>query len=337
MELTLEQIADRLGLPLTGDSKRIIRGVAPIGEATPEQISFADSPRWERMLSKTRAGAVIVSSDPDVEGLNFIVADNPRLAFMKVILMFHPLRRRFDGISPLASVADDAVIGEPTSVAPFAAIGTGTQIGPRTVIAPGVVIGERVTIGQDCTLRPNVVVEKGVRIGDRVTIHAGTVIGADGYGYIQHDGVNMKIPQVGSVRIGDDVEIGANVCIDRGALGDTVIGNDVKIDNLAQIGHSVQIGDGTLVVAQVGLSGSVRIGRRCILAGKSGSVEHVTIGDGATIAAVSTVTSDVEPGATVAGYPARDIENWRRSSVILRNLPRYWPKILSLLKKAEEE
>ncbi len=337
MQFSLQEIAGHLGRPYHGDGERPIRGVAPLEEAGPEEIAFAAGSRWERKLSDTRAGAVIVKSPPGVAELAYILADNPHLAFIEVVRLFHPERRRLDGISPLADVDPDAAVAEPTSVGPFVRVGAGASVGPRCVVAAGCVISDGASVGSDCVLHPNVVLYEGVTLGDRVVIHAGSVVGSDGFGYITHDGVNHKIPQVGSVRIGSDVEIGAGVCVDRGALGDTVIGDGVKIDNLVQVAHNVTIGEGAIVVAQVGISGSATIGKRCVLAGRSGLKEHVTIGDGAVVAAASIATRDVKPGAVVAGYPAVDIETWRRSQVILRNLPRHWPKILKLLKKAEEE
>lgn len=337
MEMSLEQIAEYLDRPFSGDGERVIRSVASLAEAEPDQITFAAGNRWERLLEGCSAGAVIVESDPGVSGLDCIISPQPRIDFIKVVRLFHPERRRFDGISPLAVVAEGVEVGEPISIGPFVSIGAGSKLGPRTVIAAGCVIGEDVEIGEDCTLRPRVVIEDGVTIADRVTIHPGTVVGADGYGYLQSEGRHHKIPQVGSVRIGSDVEIGANVCIDRGTLGDTVIGDGVKIDNLVQVAHNVTVGEGALLVAQVGIAGSCDIGRGVVLAGRAGLKDHVRVGDGAVVAAVSTVTHDIKPGEVVAGYPAIDISTWRRSQVILRNLPRHWPRILKMMSKSEED
>jgi UDP-3-O-[3-hydroxymyristoyl] glucosamine N-acyltransferase len=334
MKLKLRDIAGHLGLQFAGDGELLISGVARLSEAGSDQITFAASESWERKLVDCSAGAVIVSRKPDIPGLNYILSPNPQLDFTKVMRLFHPERRHFTGISNLASVDRGAEIAEPTSIAPFVTIAEGVKIGPRTTIDPGCAIGPGTTIGADCTIHPNVVLEEGVTIGDRVIIHAGTIIGADGYGYVSHEGRHHKVPQIGSVRIGDDVEIGANVCIDRGTLGDTVIGNGVKIDNLVQVAHNVTVGDNSLLIAQVGISGSCDIGRDVVLAGKVGLKDHVKIGDGAVVAAVSIATHDIKPGEVVAGYPAVDIKTWRRSQVILRNLPRYWPRILELLKQS---
>ncbi len=337
MEFRLEEIARHIACPLIGDASRVIRGVGTVLQAGPDEITFAAGEAWERRLGDCEAGAVILANEPDVPGLNYIISPNPQYDFARVVRMFFPERRRLDGISPSASIAETAEISEPTSIAPFVGIGPGTVVGARTVIRTGCVVGSDVTIGADCTLHSNVVIEDRVTIGDRTIIHAGTVIGADGYGYVRHQGRHHKIPQIGSVRIGDDVEIGANVCVDRGTLGDTVIGNGVKIDNLVQVAHNVTVGDNSILIAQVGISGSCDIGSEVVLAGRAGLKDHVAIGDGAVVAAAAVVTHDIKPGEVVAGYPAVDIKTWRRSQVIVRNLPRVWPRILELIKESGED
>lgn len=337
MEITLRELAERLGAEYAGDGDLLIRGVAALEDAGPDRLTFAASERYIRKLAESRAGAAIVGSDPGIEGLNLILCDQPQLAFIQVVRLFHPDDTVFQGISPLAAVSDTAVVKEPTDIGPFVTVGPDAVVGARCRIGPSVTIGAGVTVGEDCQIHPNVVLYPGVTIGRRTIIHSGSVIGADGFGFVSRDGVNHKIPQVGSVRIGDDVEIGACVCIDRGTLGDTVIGNGVKIDNLVQVAHNVKVGDGTILVSQVGISGSSTIGRNCVLAGRSGMKDHIEIGDGAVLAANSVAINDVQPGKVVAGFPAHDIETWRRSTVILRNLPKYWPKILKLLKNLDEK
>ncbi|HUX07868.1 MAG TPA: UDP-3-O-(3-hydroxymyristoyl)glucosamine N-acyltransferase [Acidobacteriota bacterium] len=337
MEFRLEEIARHIDCAFVGEGGRVIRGVATVLEAGPDEITFAAGEAWERRLSDCAAGAVILANEPDVPGLNYIVSPNPQYDFVRVVRLFNPERRRFDGISAQAAIDESAEIVEPTSIGAFVCIGAGSEVGARTVIHPGCIVSHDVTIGVDCTLHPNVVIENGVTIGDRTIIHSGTVIGADGYGYTRHENHHHKIPQIGSVRIGDDVEIGANVCIDRGTLGDTVIGNGVKIDNLVQVAHNVTVGDDALLIAQVGISGSCNIGRGVVLAGRAGLKDHVSVGDGAVVAAAAVVTHDIKPGEVVAGYPAVDIKTWRRSQVIVRNLPRVWPRILELIKEAGED
>lgn len=337
MAITLERIASHLGLKCGGDPGLRIGGVAPVDDAGADRIAFAAGAGWRKKLKGCRAGAVIVPEAPEVEGLSFIVSPNPHLDFIKVVRLFHPEKAVPPGVSPQAAVAGSAEVAESASVAEFVSIGAGARVGARSRIAAGCVVGEGVVVGEDCDIRANVTLEDDVAVGDRVTIHAGTVIGADGYGYLRHEGRHVKIPQVGAVRIGNDVEIGANVCVDRGTLGDTVIGDGVKIDNLVQVGHNVVVGDNALLVSQVGISGSCEVGKGVVLAGQVGLKDHVKIGDGAIVAARAVVTHDIEPGAMVAGYPAGEIDNWRRSRVILRNLPRYWPKILSQLKREAEQ
>lgn len=337
MEITLQALAELLEATFVGDGELVLRGVASIEDAGPDQITFAASDFHLRRLEECRAGAAIVKSDPGIEGKNLIVAEDPQLSFIETVQFFHAREEPFKGVSPLASVAEDAEISEPVTIGPFVSVGSGAVIGSRSAIAAGCHIGARVRVGEVCTLHPNVVLYDRVVLGDRTVIHSGSVIGADGFGYASRNGLHHKIPQVGSVRIGDDVEIGACVCVDRGALSDTVIGNGVKIDNLVQIGHNVRIGDGSILVSQVGISGSASIGKGCVMAGRSGLKDHVTIGDGVTVAATAVVTRDIPPDTIVAGFPAGDIETWRRSQVILRNLPKYWPKILELLKKESKE
>ena len=337
MTLTLEKIAAHLGLECVGDPGKEIRGVAPVGRAGADRIAFASGTGWRKKLDGCKAGAVIVPEAPGIEGMSYIVSPHPHHDFIRVVRLFHPEKETSPGVSPLAAVAEGAKIAETASVAEFVSIGAGAKVGARSRIAPCCAIGEGVTIGEDCDIHSNVTLEHGVVIGDRVIIHAGTVIGADGYGYLQHEGRHVKIPQVGSVRIGNDVEIGANVCIDRGTLDDTVIGDGVKIDNLVQVGHNVMVGEGALIVSQVGISGSCEIGRGVVLAGRAGLKDHVRLGDGAVAAAAAVVTHDVKAGEVVCGYPAIDIETWRRSQVIVRNLPRLWPEILALLRREREQ
>jgi UDP-3-O-[3-hydroxymyristoyl] glucosamine N-acyltransferase len=329
---TLGELAAKLDRPVRGDTSTRIRAVAPLEQAGPGDITYADG-RWLKRLSQCAASAVVVREDPGIPGLNCIIHEFPALAFVALLNIFHPRNIRFTGVSSRAEVDESATLGEPLTVAAFASIGAGSVVGPRCFVAAGARIGESAVIGADCVIHPNVVIGDCCVIGDRVIIHAGTVIGADGFGYLQHEGRHVKVPQVGAVRIGNDVEIGANCCIDRGTLGDTVIGNGVKIDNLVQVAHNVVVGDLAIIVAQVGIAGSATIGPGAILAGNVGVIEHVSVGAGAMVSAKSLVTKDVKPGTANAGIPAGDLDEWHKSTVILRNLPKHWRKLLEILRE----
>jgi UDP-3-O-[3-hydroxymyristoyl] glucosamine N-acyltransferase len=337
MQFTLKDLADKLKASFIGDADHVITGIASIDGCEPDKVTFAENAQYLEKLDPAKVGAIVVSEDPGIDELNVIIHNAPKYAMIQLANLFHPEERKFEGISPKAEISDSATIAEPTSINSFVVIREGARIGERTSIASGTFIGKDVIIGQDCIIHPNVTVEKGCIIGDRVSIHAGTVIGADGFGYMQRNGENIKIPQVGAVRIGNDVEIGANVCIDRGSIGDTVIGNGVKIDNLVQIAHNCIIGDYAVIVAQVGMSGSCTVGERAVLAGKVGLKDHVKIGASAIIAGQSVVTKDIPAGTVNAGYPAGDIETWRKFKVIQRNLPKYWPTLLKIIKSYEKK
>jgi UDP-3-O-[3-hydroxymyristoyl] glucosamine N-acyltransferase len=333
---TVSQLAARLGCPFRGDGERAINGVASIENCSGDELTFAAGERWAKRLTPG-AGAVIIAEEPSIEGPTYIIHPEPQLAFIEIALLFNPPEESEPGVSEGAYVAADARIHASAHIAAGAVVGPGSSIGAKTVLMNGAVVGRDVTIGASCVLHPGVVVENGCRLGDRVILHAGTVIGADGYGYVQHKGRHVKIPQIGTVEIGNDVEIGANSCVDRGTLGKTVIGNEVKIDNLVHVAHNVRIGDGALLVAQVGISGSSTIGKGVVLAGKVGLKEHVNVGDGALLLAQAVVTRDIPPGVIYAGYPAADAETWRKAKVIQRKLPKYWATLLKMIKDYEEK
>lgn len=329
---TLGELAAKLARPLIGDPAVRVSAVAPLEQAGPGQITYADG-RWLKRLPQCSASAVVVRENPDIPGLNCIIHEFPALAFVSLLNIFHPRIIHFTGISAKADIGADATIAEPVNIAAFASVGAGAVIGPRSVVAAGARIGAGAVIGADCYIHANVVIGDRCVIGDRTTIHAGTVIGADGFGYLQHEGKHVKVPQVGAVRIGTDVEIGANCCIDRGTLGDTVIGNGVKIDNLVQVAHNVVVGDLAIIIAQVGIAGSATIGPGAILAGNAGVIEHVSVGAGAMVSAKSLVTKDVKPGTANAGIPAGDLDEWHKSAVILRNLPKHWRALMEILRE----
>lgn len=318
-----------------GDGSIEIRGVCSAVKPRAGMITFANNSRWLKRIEPGSAAAVITSARPAQENLPALLHPNPYLAFVKIVRLFHPEEEENGGISGHAAISADATLGRDVSLGPFVSVGRGAAVADGTTLDAGVRIGADAVIGSNCRLHANVVIEDRCVIGDNVIIHAGTIIGADGFGYIQHQGKNVKVPQIGRVVIGNDVEIGANCCIDRGTIDDTVIGNGVVLDNLVQIGHNVTIEDNAVIVAQVGLAGSSSVGKGAMLGGKAGATEHVRIGPGAILAAQAIATREIKGGTMNAGNPATDIETWRKSKVIARKLPAVWSKIQKLIKDSE--
>lgn len=318
---SLKDIADRVHGRLQGDPARRIVGVQPLDAAGPGDISFLAHPRYRAQAEASRAGALLARPDAGVEGRDRILVDSPYTALATVMEMFHPPVLPPPGVSPSAVVAEGAVLGRDVVVGPFAVIGRGTTVGDHAVIMAGVVLGDDVTVGPGTVLHPGVVVYTGSVIGARVVIHARAVVGSDGFGFGEEAGGRAKIPQVGIVRIEDDVEIGAGTTIDRATFGETVIGRGSRIDNLVQVGHNVVVGEGSVLVAQSGIAGSTRLGRSVIMAGQSGAAGHLTLGDGAIVGAKSAVLADLPPGAFVVGHPAIDHREWKRAQAAWRRLP----------------
>jgi UDP-3-O-[3-hydroxymyristoyl] glucosamine N-acyltransferase len=307
-----------------------ISGVAPLSEAGEGQISFLSNPKYAPQLAGTKAAAVLVSADLEGESPRYIRVANPYFAMAKVIARFFDVRPRPQGISPQASIAESAKLGKNVAVGPFTSIGEGVEIGDNVTIYPNVTIEPNSEIGDDTVIYPQVSVYYGSRIGKRCIIHSNVVIGSDGYGFATEGGKHHKIPQVGIVRVEDDVEIGAGTTIDRAALGETVIGEGTKIDNLVQIGHNVRIGKGCLLVAQVGIAGSTKLGNYVVVAGQSGFAGHLDIGDGAQVAAKSAVLKDVQSNTKVMGIPAIGFGEFSRREVWLRRLPELARKVNQL-------
>lgn len=323
MEISLRDLADRIGGRLEGPGEVRIRGVGGLQDAEPGQVAFLANPRYAQFLATTRASAVIVAPGIAVDGPAAIRADNPDLAFAKAVEIFAPPAVLPPaGIHATAVVAPGARLGAGVSAGPHAVVEAGAEVGPRSILGAGVYLGALARVGSDCRLYPGVVVRERCVLGDRVIVHSGTVIGADGFGYSQEKGVHVKIPQVGIVQIDDDVEIGANAAIDRARFGRTWIQRGTKIDNLVQIGHNAVIGEDVLIVSQTGLAGSARIGNRATVGGQAGVVGHVTVGEGAMVAGRAKVTKDVRPGAVVSGDPAGPHERQQRLQAMLRKLPK---------------
>lgn len=319
--LTAAEVARAVGGRLHGDPARRLQAVRTLDEAGAEDLSFLAQPGYRARARDSRAGVILCSPDAALEGRDRIEVEDPYYALALALRLLHPERRPAPGVDPRAVVGRDVRLGRDVAVGPLTVVGDGCRLGDGVVLGAGVVLGEGVTVGDGTLLHPRVVVYAGCRIGCRVVVHAGTVIGSDGFGYATHGGVHHKVPQIGDVRIEDDVEIGAGTTIDRGALGSTVIGAGSKIDNLVMIAHNVVVGPGSILVAQSGVAGSARLGRGVVLAGQSGVAGHLVVGDGARVAAKSAVLQDLPAGITVAGIPAIPIAAWRRAQAAWGRLP----------------
>jgi UDP-3-O-[3-hydroxymyristoyl] glucosamine N-acyltransferase len=318
----LRDLAARLDCRLDGDGDMEISGVAGIHEAGPGDVTFVANARYLKALATTKASAVILRDDGPTAPCATLRAPDPYLAFARAVGVFAPDDRPATGVHAWAVVAGDAVLGDQVSIGPFVSIGAGASVGARTVIHPHVTVGAGARVGEDCVLHAQVSLRERVTVGNRVVLQNGVVIGGDGYGFVRRaDGTHEKIPQVATVVIEDDVEIGANTTVDRPAVGETRIKAGAKIDNLVQIAHGVVVGRNTLLAAQVGVSGSTAIGDNVILGGQVGVGGHLTLGDGSTAVGQSGVTNSLDANEHVAGYPAIDHQRWRRSSVIFKHLP----------------
>ncbi len=334
--MRLAELAARLGCELRGDGEREIRGVGGLDDAGPGELSFLANPRYAGKLAATRAEAVVIGPD-HATPLPAIVSDNPYLTFARAVALLRPAPLPAAGVHPSAQIDASAVLGPGVHVGPLAVVGARVKIGPRSVVHAGVVLYERVEIGEDCVLHAGVSVREGCRLGHRVVVQNGAVIGSDGFGFARDaDGRYRKFPQVGVVVIEDDVEIGALTAIDRAALGETRIGRGSKLDNLVQIGHSVAIGEDTVIAAQVGIAGSTKIGRRVTLAGQVGIVGHIEIGDGVVVTAQSGIPGSLEAGAVASGSPAIENRAWLKSIAVFAKLPELQRRLRELERKLEE-
>jgi UDP-3-O-[3-hydroxymyristoyl] glucosamine N-acyltransferase len=336
-ELTVRQLADRLGCRYEGDGETPVRGVASLESARPGDLVFLGQPKYRRLLEATKASAAIIAPDESFRGLPVLIADDPHLAFVRAVELFFAPYRPEPGIHPAALVSDTAEIGPGVAVGAYSVIGDGVRIGRGAVIFPLVCVYPGAVIGEGAVIHSHVAIREGVRVGNRVIVHNGAVIGADGFGYVRlADGSHKKIPQKGTVVIEDDVEVGANTAIDRAALGETVVRRGAKIDNLVQVAHNVEVGENAILAGQTGLAGSVRIGRGALLGGQVGVADHVRIGDGAMAAAKSGITKDVPAGAFVSGSPHLDVRDWRKVWVLLPQLYDFIKDVKKLKSRVEE-
>lgn len=311
-----------------------ISGVSGLENQSAGTIAFADNKKNLELLSASAVAALIIPENLVSQNKPAIKLKDPKLAFSKVLELFSPYKPYRNEIYPQVHVEKSAHIGSQVTILPFTAIMDNAHIGDNTVIYSQVLIGKNVRIGKDCIIKAGVKIDDETVIGDRVIIHHNSVVGGDGFGYIQKDGINIKVPQIGLIRIEDDVEIGACVTIDRATLGETVISKGVKVDNLVQIAHNVKVGDNTILVSQVGIAGSTTIGKNCFMTGQVGVSDHVTIGDNVVVLAQSGVESKqvIESGRVVFGSPARDMMEMKRIYSAQTRLPEML-KTLNLIKK----
>lgn len=322
MKVVLAEIAELVGGRIAGNPETLITGLAGVREAKPGELTFVAQSDYVPLLETSGASAAVVCPGVGTERMALVYVEDPDRAFADIAQAFFAVPVRLEvGVHPSAVVAADAVLGKDVVVSANVVIRPGARVGDRTVLYPGVYVGDDASIGSDCTVYANCVLRERVVVGDRCVLHPGVVVGSDGFGYLSSRTGHRKIPQIGNVLIGDDVEIGANTCIDRARVGSTVIGAGTKIDNLVQIGHNVHVGGNCLIVSQAGLAGSCRLGDNCVLGGQAGLREHVVVGAGVHVAGRAGVTKSIPGPGSVSGLPAQDHRSELRLQAALRRVP----------------
>lgn len=334
---TLGELAEYVGGRVCGDSSIVIKSASTLGRAEAGDISFLANTRYEKQLHTTRASAVIVGRETPNVAVPLLIAEDPYYAFMQIMVLLHGHRKHKKvGISPRAAISDSAKVGVDCHIHDFATVSDDARIGDGCIIYPGVYIGQGVQVGNDCIFYPSVTIYDGCQIGSRVIINANAAVGEDGFGYASHKGVHHKIPQTGIVVIEDDVEIGACCGIERGTLGDTVIGQGSKLGDLVAIGHGTKIGAHCLLVAQVGVAGSTTLGHHCVVGGQVGIVGHVNIGNNVTVAAQAGVINSIPDGMVVLGAPAIEANQGKRAYSMIQYLPEMRQSIRALQSQIEQ-
>jgi len=322
MPISLGELATSQGCELIGDPDAAVNGVASLQNASPESLSFLSSSTYLSQLPATKAAAVVLRAEnADACPVAVLISDNPYATYARMAALVCPEPSFDPGVHTTAVVAESATIADSAHIAATAVIGERTSIGANTVVGPGTVIGPDCDIGENCRLIANVTLMQDVRIGARGIFHPGVVIGADGFGNAMTSDGWVKVPQLGGVHIGNDVEIGANTTVDCGAIGDTVIEDGVRIDNLCMIAHNVRIGEHTAIAAMTGIAGSTVIGKRCLFAGRAGAVGHINVCDDVIVAAQTFLSKDVtEPGTYAASFPADNARSWAKQLARFRRL-----------------
>ena len=331
--LTLGEIATLVAGELTGDPSLTVRGVATLADADPDEIALLAAPRYRDQVADCRAGALLVSADLEgglADSRPRVVVADPHAALIPLLARFRPSTPPCPGVHPTAVLGRGVTVGSDVQVGPYAVVGGGSTIGDRVRIGAHAVVGAACRIGADTVLHPHVTLYDGVVLGARVILHAGSRIGSDGFGYAFTEFVHRKIPQVGGCVIEDNVEIGANSCVDRGSIGGTVIGRGSKLDNLVQVGHNVRIGPHCILTGQAGVAGSTTLAAGVQMGGQSGAIGHLVIGEGAKVGAKSTVFKDVPAGSTVMGTPASDHGPMRRAWALIPRLPELFRRLRAL-------
>lgn len=333
---TLQELADRTGGRVVGDGSRVVTGAMPPDSAGEHDLTFALNDKALRALVTSNARAVVVAEGANGGDRDQIVHRNPGSAMAAILAAFHPRVPPEPGVHALASVHPSATLAAGVHVGPFAVVGAGAELREGSVVSAGAVVGEGCVVGERSVLHPHSVLYAGVRLGKDCIVHSGVVIGADGFGFARAGGRHVKIPQVSGVTIGDDVEIGANSCIDRGTMTPTTVGSNTKLDNLVQIGHNSVIGDRVIICGQCAIAGTTTIEDDCVLAGQVGAAGHLTVGRGSMAAAGTGITSDVEPGSRIAGHPPMKLEDWRRAHASLRHLAEMREELRRLRRQVDE-
>lgn len=333
MPFTAAEIAKHLSGEVIGNPALALKGLAPADRAEPGDLTFAENEDYFARAEQSAASAVIIDSSFASAKKTLIRVPNARIAFAKVLPLFFPEPLFPAGVHPTAVIDTSAQVHASAHIGPHCVVGGNVRIGPRSILQGGNHVGSNCAIGEAVHLFANVVLYARTEIGNRVRIHSGSVIGADGFGYVEDGGVHLKVPQIGNVIIGDDVEIGACVTIDRGALGPTIIGKGTKIDNLVQIGHNVTLGEHCVIVSQAGIAGSTRLGNYVVLGGQVGLAGHLKIGNRASVAAQSGVMDNIPDGEKWFGYPAQPDRQSKRQMLAVRQLPEFLRRVSELEKK----
>ncbi len=332
----LKDLAQTVQATVQGPEDVLISGLSHLEGATPQDLSFVLKSKYFDAARQSRAGAFLTAQSIPDEPRPQLLTPHPLLAMATLAKKYFSPPLPSQGIHPTTVTGHDVRIGPDVSIGPLVTVGDRAQIGARVTIFAGVHIGDDTIIGDDCILYPHVSLLANCTLGNRVILHSGTVIGSDGFGYTQHEGIHHKIPQLGNVRIEDDVELGANVTVDRATFGSTIIKQGTKIDNQVQIAHNVVLGEHCIVVAQVGIAGSTRVGQHVLIGGQAGLIDHLTIGDQVKIASGSGVTNNVKSRSIVGGRPAVDHNTWRKAQVLQYHLPEMRKELRTLKKQVEE-
>ena len=341
MEFTVQQIAQFVGGTIEGNPDAVVSTFAKIEEGQPGAISFLSNPKYTHFIYDTRSTAVLIDKTLELEHpvkTTLIRVSNAYECVARLLQMYEAAKPRKQGISPKADIAESATMGDNLYIGAFAVIGDGATIGNNVQIYPNAVIGDNAVVGDDTIIYPNVTIYHHCVVGKRVIIHAGAVIGADGFGFAPAENGYDKIPQIGNVVIEDDVEIGANTCIDRSTMGSTIIHKGVKLDNLVQIAHNVEVGENTVMAAQGGIAGSTKVGQWCMFGGQVGMAGHITIADKTHVGAQAGITNSIrKSGETIIGSPAWDAKGFMKSAALFRRLPDMYQQLNEIKKQLEQK